>query len=185
MADPIILKTRRLVLRPPLMEDAPQIAARIGVKEIAWNLGRVPHPYAISDAEDWLQHVPTKWDQDTAYVLAMTLQGEGVIGCVSLRLMPMDVWEVGYWLGKPWWGQGYTTEAATALMDWAERDMSISRFSSGHFTDNPASGRVLRKLGFTPVGEAELFGLARGQKSPCLRYTKGTEADLALKLVAH
>lgn len=185
MADPIILKTERLLLRPPFMEDAPQIAARIGDKDIAWNLGRVPYPYQISDAEDWLQHVPQKWQDDTAYVMAMTLPEEGLIGCVSLRLKPMDVWEIGYWLGKAWWGLGYTTEAAAALLGWAERDLSISRFASGHFVDNPASGRILLKLGFTIAGETELYGLARGRKSPCIRYTKGTEPDLALKLVVH
>jgi len=185
MADPIILKTERLLLRPPFMEDAVQIAERIGDKDIAWNLGRVPHPYQVSDAEAWLQHVPAKWQDDTAYVMAMTLPDDGLIGCVSMRLLPMDVWELGYWLGKSWWGQGYATEAAAALLGWAERDLSISRFSSGHFTDNPASGRILLKLGFKMVGEAELFGLARGEKSPCIRYTKGTEPDLALKLVVH
>lgn len=185
MADPIILKTERLLLRPPFVEDAAQIATLLNHKDMAWSLGRVPYPYTAADAETWLQDVPAKWQSDTAYTMAVTLPDNGLIGCVSLRLLPMDVWEVGYWLGKPWWGMGYTTEAAKAVLDWAERDLSISRFSSGHFTDNPASGRTLLKLGFTPVGETELFGLARGGKSPCIRYTKGTEPDLALKLVGH
>ena len=185
MADPIILKTRRMLLRPPFMDDAPQIAERVGLKEVAWNLGRVPHPYQVSDAEDWLQDVPSRWEEDTAYVLAMTRRGEGVMGCISLRLMPMDVWEIGYWLGKPWWGQGYATEAATALLDWAERELSISRFASGHFTDNPASGRILTKLGFIRAGETELYGPARGGKYPCVRYGKGIAPDLAVKLAAH
>lgn len=185
MANPIILKTRRMLLRPPFLEDAAQIAARVGLKEVAWNLGRVPHPYDVSDAEDWLQHVPTKWEEDTSYVLAMTLPDDGVIGCISLRLVPMDVWEIGYWLGKPWWGRGYASEAAAALMTWAEGELALSRFASGHFADNPASGRILTKLGFVPAGETELFGRARGRKDPCVRYAKGIEPDLALKLAAH
>jgi len=185
MADPIILKTERLLLRPPFIEDAAAIAAHLNQKDISWNLGRVPHPYTVAEAETWLQDVPEKWQNDTSYVMVMTLPGDDVIGCVSMRLLPMDVWELGYWLGKSWWGNGYTTEAAKAMLDWAERDLSISRFSSGHFIDNQASGRTLLKLGFTPVGETELFGLARGGKSPCIRYTKGTEPDLALKLVVH
>ena len=185
MADPIILRTRRMLLRPPFMDDAAQIAERIGIRDVAWNLGRVPFPYQVRDAEAWLQHVPSKWDEDTAHVFAMTLPEDGLIGCISLRLVPMDVWEIGYWLGKPWWGQGYTSEAAVALMDWAQSELELSRFASGHFSDNPASGRILTKLGFSLAGETELFGVARGRKEPCMRYAKGIEPDLALKLAAH
>ncbi len=185
MANPIILRTQRLVLRPPLPHDAPQIAERIGVKAVAWNLGRAPFPYQLSDAQDWLERVPKGWVEDTAYVLLITHAEHGVIGCVGLDLKPMDVWEIGYWLGQDWWGQGYVTEAAQAVMDWAETEMEIQQFASGHFTDNPASGRVLKKLGFDPCGEVELFGQARGRKSPALRYAKGTDPHLALRIAAH
>jgi len=71
------------------------------------------------------------------------------------------------------------------MMEWAENAMDLRQFASGHFTDNPASGRVLQKLGLVAVGETELFGLARGRKDPCVRYSKGTDRDLALKLAAH
>lgn len=185
MANPVILKTSRLLLRPPLPDDAESIARRIGVKEIAWNLGRAPYPYQLSDAEDWLDRIPKGWAEDTAYVFLITRPEEGVMGCVGLDLKPMDVWEIGYWVAKPWWGLGYVTEAAEAVMAWAENTMFIRKFASGHFTDNPASGRVLVKLGFTAVGEVELFGQARGKKSPATRYTKGTDPDLALRLAAH
>lgn len=185
MANPVILRTQRLTLRPPLPEDVSQIAERIGVKDVAWNLGRAPYPYQVSDAEEWIERIPQGWVLDTGYILVLTRPSEGVIGCVGLDRKPMDIWEVGYWLGKPWWGRGYITEAATALMEWAERDMGIEQFASGHFADNPASGRVLMKLGFEPVGETELFGRARGKKSLAVRYAKGTDPDLALRLAAH
>ena len=185
MANPIILRTERLVLRPPLPHDAEQIAARIGVKDVAWNLGSAPYPYQLSDAEDWVDRVPKGWVEDTAYVLVITHQDAGVIGCVGLDLKPMDVWEIGYWLAQDWWGQGFVTEAARAVMNWAEEDMDIQHFASGHFVDNPASGRVLLKLGFEPCGEVELFGRARGEKALAVRYTKGTDPDLALRIAAH
>ncbi len=185
MANPLILRTQRLLLRPPLPQDARQIAERIGDRDVAWNLGRAPYPYQISDAEAWLERVPKGWAEDTAYVLLLTRPEEGVMGCIGLDLKPMDVWEIGYWLAKPWWGQGYITEAAQAVMAWAENTMSIHRFASGHFTDNPASGRVLEKLGFKAVGEVDLFGRARGKKSPAIRYAKGADPDLALRLAAH
>ncbi|MEO0448813.1 MAG: GNAT family N-acetyltransferase [Pseudomonadota bacterium] len=185
MANPLILRTQRLILRPPLPNDVRQIAERIGQKDVAWNLGRAPFPYQIADAEEWLERVPKGWVEDTAYVFLLTRPEEGVMGCVGLDLKPMDVWEIGYWLAKPWWGQGYITEATQAVMTWAEETMTIRQFASGHFTDNPASGRVLEKLGFKAVGEVELFGKARGRKSPAIRYTKGADPDLALRLAAH
>jgi len=172
-------------LRPPLPEDAIQISERIGLKDVAWNLGRAPYPYHLSDAQEWIERVPQGWANDSAYVLVLTRPSDGVIGVVGLDRKPMDVWEIGYWTGKPWWGRGFVTEAARAVMDWAEQDKGIERFASGHFADNPASGRVLLKLGFEPCGETELFGLARGQKSRAVRYTKGTDPELALRLAAH
>ena len=185
MANPLILRTERLLLRPPLPQDAPQIAARIGDRDVAWNLGRAPYPYQVSDAEEWLERIPKGWAEDTAYVLLLTRPEEGVMGCIGLDLKPMNVWEIGYWIAKPWWGQGYITEAAQAVMAWAEDTMSIRQFASGHFVDNPASGRVLEKLGFTAVGEVDLYGRARGKKSRAIRYAKGTDPDLALRLAAH
>ena len=185
MADPVILKTERLVLRPPLPGDADRITTHIGVKAVAWNLGRAPYPYARSDADEWLDKIPEGWVKDNAYVFAITLPDDRIVGCVGLDHKPGDVWEIGYWLGEPWWGLGYVTEASAAVMHWAETEKGFTRFVSGHFIDNPASGRVLLKLGFEPVGKTELFGRARGVKSPALRYTKGTEPDLALRLAAH
>ena len=95
MADPVIIKTKRLVLRPPLPQDAPQIVESLGVKGVAWNLGRVPHPYLLEDAEAWLEKIPQSWSEDASYSFAITLPDDGMIGCVSLRLLPFEVWEVG------------------------------------------------------------------------------------------
>ncbi|MEM6586038.1 MAG: GNAT family N-acetyltransferase [Pseudomonadota bacterium] len=185
MANPVILKTPRLILRPPMTSDAAQIAACLNDREVAWNLGRVPHPYLATDAEAWLRDVPEKWIKGEAYTFAVTHLKDEMVGCVSLRLLPMDVWEFGYWLAKPLWGLGLTSEAAIAVLDYAEDRLGLEQFSSGHFIDNPASGRILTKLGFEPVGETVLYGMARGTEAPCIRYTRGTDPDLALRLVAH
>ncbi len=185
MVNPVILKTERLLLRPPLLDDAESITRHISERDVPWNLGRAPYPYQLSDAEEWLLRIPKGWAEDTAYVFLITGQDNNVIGCVGLNLKPLDVWEIGYWIAKPWWGQGVVTEAAHAVMSWAEQTMRINKFVSGHFVDNPASGRVLMKLGFKAVGEVELFGKARGKKSPAIRYTKGADPGLALRLAAH
>ena len=185
MTEPITLKTERLILRAPRPEDAVQIAERIGLRDVAWNLGRAPYPYQLSDAEEWREKVPHSWANDRAYVLMLTLPEDGVVGCVGLDRKPENVWEIGYWLGKPWWGQGYVTEASQAFMNWAETEKGLTSFASGHFKDNPASGRVLLKLGFEPVGEVELYGRARGKNVPAIRYARGTDPKLALALAAH
>lgn len=185
MAEPVTLKTERLVLRLPEAADATQITQRIGERDVVWNLGRAPYPYQLSDAEEWIEKVPQSWKADSAYVFMLTTKTDGVIGCVGLDQKPENIWEIDYWLGKAWWGQGFVTEAASAVMHWAETERGLTAFASGHFTDNPASGRVLTKLGFEPVGETELFGRARGKTCPAIRYTHGADPDLALRLAAH
>ena len=129
MADPVIIRTERLVLRPPLPQDAPHIVERLGAKDVAWNLGRVPHPYQMADAEAWLEKIPKSWAEDSSYSFAITHPIDGMIGCVSLRLLPFEVWEVGYWLGEEWWGLGYMTEAAAALLRSRLRLLERTRLS--------------------------------------------------------
>ena len=185
MTNTAILMTDRLVLRAPQPRDAAQIAERIGLKDVAWNLGRAPYPYAKSDAEAFIQHASDGWVNGSACIFMLEHPTDGVIGCTGLDCHDGKYWEIGYWVGKPWWGQGFVTEAATAVMNWAETDMGFTAFVSGHFTDNPASGHVLTKLGFRPVGVVEHMGAARGALTPAMRYTKGAPDEVALKTATH
>lgn len=185
MADPVILETERLILRPPLPDDAAQIVELLNDKDVAWNLGTVPYPYGLDDAQAWLATLPKLWAEDNAYMFAITRDGEQLMGVVSLTQRTAPVWELGYWLGQAYWSEGYMTEAAGGLMNWARADIGLSQFASGHFIDNPASGRVLRKLGFRPVGEYDLLGRARGEKHRSVRYVLGTDPDLALRIMPH
>ena len=84
----------------------------------------------------------------------------------------------------PYWGLGYASEAARALMDWGRDQLGARVFVAGHFADNPASGKVLRKLGFVPTGEEDLFGLARQRTSPATRYV-WPEGATPVTLSAH
>jgi RimJ/RimL family protein N-acetyltransferase len=98
---------------------------------------------------------------------------DGLVGACGVSRIgdPSEAtWELGYWFGVPYWGLGYASEAAQAVMAWARDQLGALVFGAGHFVDNPASGAVLRKLGFVPTGPAELFGLARQCVSPCDRY---------------
>lgn len=185
MADPVILMTERLVLRAPQPRDAAQITERIGIKDVAWNLGRAPYPYALKDAEDFIVRANKGWRDNSSCVFMLEHPKDGVIGCTGLDCHGGKYWEIGYWVGKPWWGQGFVTESATAVMNWAQDEMGFSEFVSGHFVDNPASGKVLKKLGFEPVGTVEHMGAARGVLTTALRYTKGAPAEIALQTATH
>ena len=180
------IRTGRLTLRPPAPDDLDRCAELLGDYEVAKMLSRVPYPYDLEQGRQYLERSAARWETfDTADELGFHVDHEGeMIGGVGFKKL-QETPEIGYWLGQDWWGPGYVTEAAQAVMDWAETEMDIEQFASGHFTDNPASGRVLRKLGFVPCGEVELYGRARDRKSPALRYTKGTDPDLALRLAAH
>lgn len=185
MTSCITLKTERLILRSPEAGDAKHIVERIGLRDVAWNLGRAPYPYALLDAQNWLQTVSKNWADDAAYVFAITHGQDGMIGCVGLDRHEDNIWEIGYWLGKPWWNKGFVSEASHAVLSWAETDRQITQFMSGHFVDNPASGKVLEKLGFRPVGVIDFYGKARGGMHPAKRYVRGAPAEVALRAVPH
>src|SRR5882724_3562971 len=104
-----VLETERLCLRAPRLEDAKLIAALINDRRIAENTARIPHPYAIADAREWIDAANTTHGEEP---FVITMAGEIIGGC---GLQNRDgVPEIGYWLGVPFWGNGYATEAARA-----------------------------------------------------------------------
>lgn len=167
------IATSRLVLRPFDPADARRVAYLAGDYDVARMCGRVPHPYSLQAAQGWIDATRQQRADGREFPFAVTTERDGLIGaCGVTRLpdAPGHAWELGYWFGLPYWGSGYATEAAAALMDWARDALGASVFAAGHFTDNPASGQVLRKLGFSPTGPDQLFGLARQRVSPVERY---------------
>jgi RimJ/RimL family protein N-acetyltransferase len=151
--------TPRLALRRLQAQDAPELARLIDDPDIARMTARIPHPYGLEDADGFIARVR----RDEAKVFAIQPYGgplAGVIGFQDDGAAP----EMGYWLGRPFWGRGYATEAGRGLLDWAERRWGKRALRSGHFSDNPASGRVLDKLGFLYTGEVQKrASLARGE----------------------
>jgi RimJ/RimL family protein N-acetyltransferase len=136
-----ILESERLILRPPRPADVPAMAAWLGDYDVAKNTSRVPHPYTEADAEAFLALGPAG-----NHVFAIQRRADGLfIGCCGLH--PADEYEFGYWLGKPFWGQGYATEAAYRLVLYAFEELGRDSVHAGWFHDNPASGHVLAKLG--------------------------------------
>jgi [ribosomal protein S5]-alanine N-acetyltransferase len=167
----LTITTRRLTLRPFETTDAPRVAYLAGDYDVSRMCGRVPHPYSVAAAQGWIGgHLKTASRVNLPF--AVTVPIDGLIGSCGIHRAEgeADAWEIGYWFGLLYWGQGYASEAARAVMDWARDQLDAKVFLAGHFEDNPASGRVLRKLGFVRTGSAELFGLARQSTARGERY---------------
>jgi RimJ/RimL family protein N-acetyltransferase len=142
-----VLATARLVLRAPRRSDSKAIAVLANDRRIAANTARIPHPYAIEDAEQFIAAV-NKREGEACF--AITLDG-APIGVCSVDLRE-DGPELGYWLGVSYWGRGLATEAARALIDHAFGDLEHEMLISGARVNNPASRRVLEKCGFQWTG---------------------------------
>jgi len=159
------LTTERLVLRAPVRSDVGRIAQFAGDFEVARMTARIPYPYGLADAEAWLDMVEAEGG-----AFAITREDE-FIGCCGFAALDAHAAEIGYWIGRPWWGQGLGTEAVRALVAYAfASDPVRRRLVASRFADNPASGRVLEKAGFRPTGETEHFCAARGANVPAITY---------------
>jgi RimJ/RimL family protein N-acetyltransferase len=142
-----VLATARLVLRAPRRSDVQAIATLVNDRRIAANTARIPHPCAIEDVE---QFIATVNKREGEACFAITLDG-APIGMCSVDLRE-DGTEMGYWLGVPYWGRGFATEAVRALIDHAFGDLEHEALISGARVNNPASRRVLEKCGFQWTG---------------------------------
>ena len=170
-------RSERLFLRPAFHEDCGAILAGIGEEAIVRNLARAPWPYTIDDARNF---AALPQNPRLPHFL-VTLPGVGVIGAAGMGEHVTDLGaepEIGYWIAREHWGHGYATEAAGAVLRIA-RTLGHRRVVAGHFTDNPASGKVLRKLGFLPSGRiAKRHSLARGVWVDSVEYALDCDAEM-------
>lgn len=171
-----VLETERLVLRAPRLGDAKAIAILANDRRIAENTARIPHPYKFADAKAWLESVNTAAGEQT---YAITLGGD-VIGACGFEVRDDGVPEIGYWLGVPYWGKGYATEAVRALIDHAFGDLDHAALQAGARVTNPASRRVLEKCGFqwTGVGLYRIRAIASSAPIDRFRLERGIWASL-------
>ena len=157
------IETRRLTLRAPGMADAPRLARLMNDFDIARMTSRVPHPYGLTDAEDFIGLCQGA-DPRKGRNFLLDLEDEGVVGGLGFFTPPDGRLEVGYWIGRDWWGRGLATEALSGALAWAARDWRRRYVVAAHFADNPASGQVLVKAGFLYTGEVKpLPSRARGE----------------------
>ena len=158
-------RTPRLLLRPGFPEDAPALAVAIADRAIARNLASVPWPYRMRDAEAYLA-CPRDPVLPSLLIFERTGGAPQLIGSCGLGRRPSGSVELGYWIATPFWGRGFATEACLALVDIA-RTLGLASLEGSHFIDNPASARVLEKLGFEPLGIiAPRLSCARGAAVP-------------------
>jgi len=159
------MRTQRLLLRALDHRDARQIALLAGDWDIARMTGRIPHPSSDVLAQ--------QWGRDLAE--GECVQGivhHGVLVGLCGYMLEDDAAEIGYWIGKPWWGRGFATEAASALIEHCFHEIGFERVTCGHFVDNPASGRVIAKLGFRYTGVDLVWSEARQTKVETLKYER-------------
>jgi len=148
------LRTTRLVLRPFRPDDAPTVQRLAGEREIAASTLTVPHPYPDGAAEEWIATHATAWADQRVLTLAVTTPGDdALVGAVGLQLAMADRRaELGYWIGIPWWNLGYATEASRAIIGFGFTSLGLHRIMARHMARNPASGRVMQKLGMQREG---------------------------------
>lgn len=174
------LRTARLTLRPLRQEDAPALHRLVNDWEVAKSLARVPFPYPRDLADEWIASTWAQIEAGTAWHLAITGEENGqemLIGCVGLTRDGEEA-ELGYWVGRRFWGHGVATEAAGRLARWALANLDILRLRASALADNARSQAVLRRIGFREVGEGLQEFLSRGGRMPVRLFVAGRE-DLA------
>jgi RimJ/RimL family protein N-acetyltransferase len=167
-----VLETARLKLRPYTETDVAELIPLIGAREVAATTGRIPHPYTKRDAKRFIAAA----QNDDEVRLAITLRSDDrMIGGIGLRLFEQHHHaELGYWLGLPYWGNGFATEAAREMLRYGFESLRLHRIFATVFMHNPASGRILLKLGMRREGcqrqhfrkwdqfaDLELYGMLR------------------------
>ncbi len=172
-----VLATERLVLRAARAGDAKAIASLINDRRIAENTARIPHPYSLADAHAFLAEI-NRDPSEPSFVIALA-DGTIIGGCGIGVLSGSDP-ELGYWIGVPYWGRGYATEAARALLDHAFGALRCERLAGRARVSNPASRRVLEKCGFQWTGVALIRIRALKSSAPvdCFRLDRRLWASL-------
>ena len=148
------LETERLILRPFGPDDASRVEELAGNRAVAEKTSNIPHPYPEGAAEEWIGRHREAYQKEQDLTLAVTRRKQPeVIGSVHLNLnLPHLAAELGYWIGVPYWNRGYATEAAAELIRCGFEDLDLNRIQALHMHSNPASGRVLEKLGMQREG---------------------------------
>lgn len=144
------LQTKRLTMLQFTLEDASAVQSLAGNCKVAKETMNIAHPYESGMAESWISGLQQAWDEKKAITYAVILKkSKKLIGAVGLVGLWGTEGSMGYWIGEPYWGQGYCTEATRALIDFCFNELKLTRIEAEYLVSNPASGRVMQKAGMT------------------------------------
>ena len=162
------LETERLRLRPLIITDAPYVQEYAGDAKVALMTSQIPHPYPARAAEQWIEG---KHEGDGLPFAIALRESDKMIGAIGVHPESNGlIAEIGFWIGKPFWGQGYCTEAAWEILRYCFEDLELPRVFAGHFVGNDASGRVQEKIGMRKEG-LQRWGRSRfGELKDCVLY---------------
>jgi RimJ/RimL family protein N-acetyltransferase len=165
----MFMRSERLFLRPGWPEDWQEVHAGIADEAIVRNLASAPWPYGAEDARGFAARAQDQRYPHFFITLPTAAEPARIIGCIGLDPVG-DAVDLGYWIAREHWGRGYASEAARAVLELAEM-LGHRRITASHFVDNPASGRVLRKLGFQPTGRTAMrHSKGRGGSAEAVEY---------------
>lgn len=176
-----LITTERLILRPVAADDAEAIATLADNYKVAVMLARLPYPYKLENARQFIDWVKAAPDDMKVFILCLRNEARTFIGVCSYERRDDDHPELGYWLGEPYWGKGYMSEAVKAAVDHFFGVAKHERLISGCRLQNLASRRVLEKVGFEHSGRYEIDSLLLKAKVPGHRFvlTRARWEDLA------
>lgn len=175
-ASSCVLETERLMLRRPTLADVKAIARLANDRRIAENTRRLPHPYSLDDAIEFVRATAND-NRGTVFLIENDFVP---IGMVGIDWREPDLPELGYWLGVEHWGRGFGTEAARAVIDFTFEEFDIEQLMSGARVTNPSSRNILEKCGFQWSGvELHRFE-ALGSSTPvdCFRLSRSVWSSL-------
>ena len=155
--DQPILKTSRLLLRPFSYSDKFAVKHLAGNKNVSDTTLTIPYPYTLVMAEEWLStHESDRISESRVTYAVVRKNKNELLGSISLVEINGSSAKLGYWIGEPYWGNGYCTEATIAIVEFAFNDIGVKRVIAEHLTSNPASGHVMQKSGLQHVASAEM-----------------------------
>lgn len=165
-----LITTERLILRAVAASDAEAIAALVDNYKIAVMLSRLPYPYKVEHALQFIDWVKAQPEDEPVFILCLRNEARTLIGVCSYERRGGENPELGYWLGEPYWGKGYMSEAVKAVIEHAFTVAQHERLVSGCRLQNLASRRVLEKAGFEHSGQHEIDSLVLKAKVPGHRF---------------
>jgi len=158
------IETERLVLKKIVDADKERLVSLIGDFRVSKTLSNVPYPYTLDDADEWLKIVDNE-----EFNLNIFLNDD-LIGGIGLTPTEDDFYELGYWLGVEYWGQGYATESVMELLNYAKSNTPCEKLKANAFKENVASAKVLEKNGFKRVEDREVFSISRQENVLSVNY---------------